>query len=160
MEQPLKRTNYKHGHASGGRSPTYKSWSIMKSRRYNNKNISFKYYGARNITVCQRWLNSFANFVLDMGERPDGCTLDRKNSNGNYEASNCRWVTASCQARNRRNNKRFTFRGETYCLKEWAERLGFNYYTLVSRVVRYNWPIERAFTEPPAKYDSKNKVEK
>lgn len=93
-----------HGHARGKCTPTYESWSAMKSRCNNPNHDSWKNYGGRGITVCDRWLHSFENFLADMGERPEGKTLDRfPNRDGNYEPSNCRWATVAEQNANRRN---------------------------------------------------------
>lgn len=91
-----------HGHAN--RSLTYSSWSSMKARCLNPNDGSFPRYGGRGITICERWLgeHGFENFLADMGERPEGKTLDRKKSNGNYEPDNCRWLDLSGQAINRR----------------------------------------------------------
>ena len=95
-----------HGHNTSvfGASPTYRSWGSMKSRCMNPRAHGYKYYGGRGIKVCERWLHSFKNFLADMGERPDGLTLDRYPDNdGNYEPGNCRWATWKQQAANRRN---------------------------------------------------------
>lgn len=83
------------------KSPTYISWASMWSRCTNSNRNTWKYYGGRGITVCNQW-KRFDNFVDDMGERPAGKSLDRINTNGNYEPNNCRWATASEQMRNRR----------------------------------------------------------
>lgn len=90
-----------HGHTVGGFSPTYYSWASMLTRCTNPNSSGWKNYGARGITVCDRW-RSFDNFLADMGDRPVGLTLDRKDNDGNYEPANCRWATPVEQARNKR----------------------------------------------------------
>jgi hypothetical protein len=96
-----------HGH-SGNRnpSPTYLSWQTMKARCGNPNNPKYKYYGGRGIRVCERWLNSFKDFLEDMGVRPEGKSLDRfPDNNGNYEPGNCRWASISEQRANQRPQK-------------------------------------------------------
>lgn len=87
--------------------PDYKIWDGIKQRCYNPENGSYKYYGERGITMCDRWLESFDNFITDMGERPEprsSYSIDRRDFNGNYEPGNCRWATAQIQAINKRNS--------------------------------------------------------
>ena len=97
--------NTRHGHVRvGRRTPTYSSWAGMVSRCTNPNQPGWKYYGARGITVCDRW-RTFDNFLADMGERPDGKTLDRKDNDGNYEPGNCQWATPTEQVRNRRSGR-------------------------------------------------------
>ena len=81
----------------------YNSWAGMKQRCYYEKHINFKHYGGRGIKVCDRWINSYENFILDMGRKPGPeYSIDRINVNGNYEPSNCKWSTSSEQVKNRR----------------------------------------------------------
>jgi hypothetical protein len=98
----FKRT---HGHSSGfGKSRgsrTYLSWQHMIQRCTNPKNDRFHSYGGRGITICARWLESFENFMVDMGSRPNGMSLDRIDNDGNYCPENCRWSTFKEQTANR-----------------------------------------------------------
>ena len=82
--------------------PLYKTWDSMIGRCYHKTNASYKNYGARGITVCQEWLDDFANFLRDMGNKPEGHTLDRIDNDKGYSKDNCRWATWSEQIRNQR----------------------------------------------------------
>jgi hypothetical protein len=95
-----------HGHTSGGWSTTFRAWSEMKTRCYNKNSKRYADWGGRGITVCERWRHSFENFLVDMGEKPEGMVLDRIDNNGNYEPGNCRWATWSESNKNRRKFKR------------------------------------------------------
>lgn len=127
--------------------PLYLTWLTMMHRCYNPKRRDYHNYGGRGIRVCKRW-HSVTNFIADMGERPDGHTLERRDTNSNYSKRSCVWATQKEQQRNRRNNHLVTWRGDTHCLKEWSEILGIPYVCLHLRVVQYGWSIDRAFTQP------------
>jgi hypothetical protein len=108
------------------RRKAYVSYRAMLTRCLNLNSTDYQLYGGRGIKIAQRWLapDGFANFFADMGECPPGMTIDRINPDGNYEPGNCRWATHTDQARNKRNNRQITWRGQTRSLAEWAELVG------------------------------------
>ena len=113
----------------------------MKQRCFNPKTAQYKNYGQRGITVCQRWLDSFDNFLADMGIAPSGMSIDRVDVNGNYEPANCKWAANKEQQNNRRNNHRIEFNGKCLTLREWASYLGRHETTLQSRL-KQGYPLE------------------
>lgn len=121
----------------------YRIWCQMKGRCANPNIPEFANYGGRGITVCDRWLNSFEAFLTDMGNAPDGYSIDRINVNGNYEPSNCRWATPKQQANNTRRNHIIIVNGERITLSEASTRYGINYGTLKWRL-RRGQSIEQA----------------
>jgi hypothetical protein len=145
MRQTARERSYRHGMTA---TRTYWVWSQMIGRCTNPKQMYYSLYGGRGIKVCDRWLNSFEAFYEDMGECPDGLSIDRINNDGDYKPENCRWATPKEQARNRKSNRILTWRGETRCLSEWSERLGISRSVLHARISLLNWDINRAFTEP------------
>lgn len=140
-----KKNGTTHGHSN---DPTYYSWRAMLKRCNNEKHVAYKNYGGRGITVCHRWQDSFVSFLTDMGERPSlQFSIDRIDSDGNYEPGNCRWATSDSQSRNRRNNVRLTLNGVTMTAAEWARKVGICQTSLQKRLKK-GWPVEEALTRP------------
>lgn len=106
--------------SKGYNHPLFRTWWSMIQRCHNPNSISYKSYGAKGVSVCERWRESVFNFAADVGERPEGKTLDRIDPFGNYEPGNCRWASVKEQHRNKRNN-RFIL-SETY--EEFSRRVG------------------------------------
>lgn len=127
------------------KTKTYKSYNNMMRRCYNPNLPHYVRYGGLGITVCKRWRDSYLNFLKDMGERPDGMTLDRIDSKGNYNKKNCRWATPTEQGRNKKNNRFLTLNGKTATLAEWAPIVGIDQDTLSWRATR-GWTDEEALT--------------
>jgi len=139
----IRETKETHGKSN---SKIYRLWSMMHDRCTNPANKYFKNYGGRGITVCPKWA-SFEAFYADMGDMPDGMSLERIKNNKGYSKENCKWATRKEQSRNRRSNRLLTYQGITQSLVQWAEHLGVNYNTLNSRVQR-GWSDERVLTQP------------
>lgn len=99
--------NFKHGHTKHGEAPTgtYRSWIAMKSRCLNSDSPNYDLYGGRGIKIHAPWVSSFEIFLADMGERPDGHSLDRIDVYGDYGPDNCRWATPAEQNANRRDSQ-------------------------------------------------------
>lgn len=141
-ELTLKRIT-KHGKYH---SRAYSVWKHMLERCRNPKSISYKNYGGRGIVVDQRWVENFENFYADMGDPPtEGHTLDRRDNNGNYTKSNCRWSTKIEQANNRRNSNRLEWNGTIQTLAEWARQLNLAESTLRSRL-RLGWSVDETLS--------------
>jgi hypothetical protein len=107
------------------RSSEHKTWCTMKQRCGNPKNHKYKDYGARGITVCERWIASFENFYADMGPKPSKAhSIDREDNDGPYHPDNCRWSIPLVQARNSRRARVIEIDGQKRCISEWVEFLG------------------------------------
>lgn len=131
-------------------SATFKSWDSMLQRCLNPHSPDYARYGGRGIKVCPQWVASFDAFLADMGLRPEGATLDRKDVNGNYEKSNCRWATLSRQQRNKRDTPMLKWQNVTLSWADWADRTGIPSKVIGWRLAK-GWPPDRALTEPVAK---------
>lgn len=122
--EDLRKSVFKHGMSC---HPLYGTWSQMMTRCYNSKHRAYDDYGSRGITVCERW-KDVAAFVEDMGEKPSPKhSIDRIDSNGNYEPSNCRWSTRKEQANNTRRNVIVEYAGKPMTAAQLCELLGIKY---------------------------------
>lgn len=120
-------------------------WRQMIGRCYNPKHHNYRLYGSRGITVCERWKESFELFVKDMGSKPDGWYIDRIDGKGNYEPSNCRWVSPQQSALNLSSNRRISYNGKTLCLSEWSRELNIPQATIRYRL-NMGWKPSRILT--------------
>lgn len=120
----------------------------MVRRCGDPSHVSYKDYGARGVTVCERWASSFDEFLADMGERPEGMTIERNDSSGNYEPANCRWATTKEQGANRRNVTLVEIDGELMTRPEACARRGISYNTLATRL-RRGWTVDEALSTAP-----------
>lgn len=137
-----------HGHSVGGKTKVYRAWRSMIGRCYNKNVKRYESYGARGISVCDRWRCSFENFLADMGEPPTNKhSLDRMDTDGNYEPSNCRWSDVYTQANNKRRNVFIDVSGVRMTVSQAERVLGFRSGTIKSRLYA-GWPVERAIREP------------
>lgn len=140
----------KHGESSHSStsSSTYITWQSMKSRCQNPNNPDYPRYGGRGVVVCERW-QVYQNFLDDMGPRPDGHTLDRRENDKGYDKENCRWASAKEQARNRRSSSKLllTHEGVTKSVYDWADEVGIDSNTLRRRV-HLGWSTDRVLRTP------------
>lgn len=128
--------------------PLYPVWRAMINRCYNTRSTAYKFYGKRGIRVCSDWLNSFEQFLKDMGPKPfTNASIDRKNGKADYSASNCRWATQKEQCRNSANNRLLTLNGKTQCVAAWAEELQIPQARIAARL-KLGWSDKKALTQP------------
>ena len=128
-------------------TPSYRIWNGMKNRCINKRDKHYKDYGERGITVCDKWL-TFEGFYDDMGERPIGLTLDRKDNDKGYNKENCQWANSEQQQNNKRNNVNITYKNKSQTLSQWSRELGIRRSMLNSRLFVYNWSVEKTFETP------------
>ena len=144
----LSKLSKKHGHNTdfNGKSSTYNSWDNMNQRCRNPKNTNYPRYGAKGITVCERWMgiNGFVNFLSDMGEKPTPKhSIDRIDTNKGYYPENCRWATRKEQHRNKNNNIWYEYNGERLILTDWSKKLKTSSNSLKEHINKHG--IESAY---------------
>ena len=137
--EALSRRMTKHGMYG---TPEYRTWNSMLTRCYSEKCHAYPSYGGRGILVAPKW-HRFPGFFADMGLRPPGFTLERKNNELGYSKNNCVWATRTEQANNTRSCKQLSFRGEVMNVTQWAEKLGIPRQRIYSRL-RLGWSAEHA----------------
>lgn len=148
-KQALSEAHFVHGHAATRQhrhSRTYQSWMSMKERCDDPNHKSYSSYGGRGISYCAEW-DDFVNFLADMGERPPGMTLGRRDHKKGYCKDNCEWQTWKAQANNRRSSRWLEFRGERKTLQDWAETIGITSDALGHRL-RLGWSVQETLTRP------------
>lgn len=126
-------------------TPIYRLWLRMKQRCLNPNDRAYHHYGGRGIDVSNSWL-SFDNFYSDMGDKPNGMTLERVDNNRGYSKENCVWATRKQQARNRRTTKFYTLGNETKSIQEWANTIGISHESMRKRIEK--WELQKALTHP------------
>lgn len=150
MLRKRRKTAIKHGHATAGsQSKTYRAWCNMISRCFNPNYKGYKRYGGRGITVADEW-RKFVRFLQDMGESPDGLTLERVDNDKGYSKANCKWATRVEQASNTCRNNPITWRGETKTLSAWARCRNIPETTLRHRI-KTGIPLDEAMNRCPVK---------
>lgn len=157
MKELNENKDYKYLITHGlSKTSTYKTWSRIKERCFNSNDPAYKNYGGRGITMCDRWKDSFENFLEDMGERPGkDYSIDRIDNEQGYSPENCKWATHKEQHRNTRRNVWIEFNAEKKVITDWADEYGVKRNTLKYRLEVLGWDIETALTTPSRK--SKNK---
>lgn len=145
-------TNKRHGESGGQkRTKLYTCWRNMLNRCYRPSTGRYASYGGRGIAVCDRW-KDFEAFKADMGEPPSPrASLDRKDVNGNYEPSNCRWLDIELQTKNQTRSVNLTAFGKTQILADWAKEYGLAP-GRITRRIKLGWPIERALITRPLQH--------
>lgn len=160
----LTKRNTKHGYTY---EKLYAIYRGIKCRCFNPHHGDYLLYGARGITMCEKWKNdycAFRDWAYTNGYKeeilPNGrskWTIDRIDVNGNYEPLNCRWLTIEEQQNNRRSSYQIEYKGKTQTIAEWAKELGMPYITLHDRVLRHNCDLGKAL-EKPYKPNSRRKT--
>lgn len=145
--QKAKEANTTHNMS---RTAVYKVWAAMVGRCCNPDDAGYPHYGGRGINVAQRWRESFAAFIEDMGPRPTANhSIERLDNDGNYEPGNCVWLVQKEQGQNTRRVRRFRFRGSHLTIRQLSLQYGIPHRSLLRRIDA-GWPIERAVLEPLA----------
>ena len=131
-------------HGKSG-TPIYAIWRSMIQRCYDANSHAYHRYGGRGISVCDSW-RTFEGFYADVGDRPIGKSLERKDVNGNYSPNNVIWADAKTQANNRRSNVLLEHNGKKQTMQQWCDELGLKIGTVWARINNYGYSVEKALT--------------
>ena len=140
QREAIASVNLSHGMT---RTPIYAIYRGMMQRCYDKNSTAYDRYGARGINVCEKW-QTFEGFYEDMGDKPEGMSLERKDNDGDYCPENVVWATAKQQANNTRGNRVLEYRGQKQTMTQWAEEFGLKPQTVWARLVTRGWSVEKA----------------
>lgn len=128
------------------------AWQNIRERCFNPSNKNYQWYGARGISICEEWkhFKAFYEWAIKNGYS-DELTIDRIDSDGNYEPMNCRWVSTKDQSRNKRNNHYLECNGRRMVITDWAKEIGISAQALHERIYIGGWNVEEALSTPPLK---------
>ena len=150
LKQRISETKRTHGHTwQNGKknvTKTYYTWQAAKNRCFNSRCKDYYLYGARGITMCDTWRNSYSVFLADMGEKPEGTSLDRINGERGYEPGNCRWATAKQQGENTRKCRSYFWKGAHRNQSDIARMEGVSQQSISRALKRFNDDVEGALT--------------
>lgn len=159
QKERTSETNTRH---SLSNTRIYYVWGRIIGRCTNEKSNDYKYYGGRGIKICNEWKNNFQSFydwARNNGYK-EGLTIDRIDVNGDYEPSNCRWVSRKIQSLNKRDNHFITYKGKTQTLTEWGQELNIKPSIISERINKLSWTIEDSLLKPIRKIKKGNKNER
>ena len=147
QKDTARKLKTKHG---GKNTRLYNIWRDMKERCYNPQNPSYIYYGNKNVSICNEWLNDFGKFRCWAKENgyAKNLTIDRIDVDGDYCPENCRWTDMFTQENNRTNNIKIFYNGKEYTLLQLSQISVVSYKTLHQRLFMYKWDVEKAVTTP------------
>jgi hypothetical protein len=142
-KESIAKVNFKHGMA---KTPIFNIWWAMMQRCNDKNSQAYNRYGGRGINICESW-QSFEGFYADMGERPEGMSLERVDNNGDYCKENVIWANAKTQANNKRSNVILEHNGKKQTMQQWCDELGLKIATVWARLNIYGYSVDKALTK-------------